>query len=853
LEPPSIPGYEIIGELGRGGMGVVYRARQTALNRVVALKVILAGPYVDPCLLARFRTEAEAAARLQHPNIVQIFEVGDHADRPYLTREYVDGGSLDRVLAGTPLPARAAAELVETLGRAIDFAHRQGVVHRDLKPANVLLAGNPKSEIRNPKPIPNTQEETTNPKGPAFSDFGFRISDFAPKVTDFGLAKLLDDPAGPTQTGAILGTPSYMAPEQAAGKVGEVGPAADIYALGAILYEALTGRPPFKAATVLSTLEQVRSLEPVPPGRLQPHLPHDLQTICLKCLEKEARRRYATGAELAADLRRFLNGEPISARPVGRLEKAAKWARRNPAKAALAAVSGLAVILLAAGVVWLRAEVERAEAGEQKASQERERAETNERRAARQRSRADANYRAARGALQKMLERLNDQGVAGVPRLREMRRGMLEDALTFYQGVLKQSDGRDAAVRFDVAVAYHQTGAIQMDLGRPALGEKNLEHARELLEKLVAHEPGVDDYRGELAECYHRLGFLIWTKPSGSDPGMLRRAQGYLERSVRLRAQLVRAHPGGFRWQFDLARAYHELAHLYKTAQPARAESHYHKARVIFERLVHEYPKSQQGALGLAKTYTALGGFLASRGPLRATEVYYRKAETLLKPLVRDHPELDCDYALTALYSNWGNDLRGVGQTGAALGRLALAIQTAEPRLRREPDLPWMRQVLRNAYGSRAQVLGDLRRHTEALKDWDRAVALTPAPERYKVQCLRALALIQSGQYGRALAEARSLTTDKDAPPDVLYHAACLYARFAQAVDRDHRLGSAERMAKAENYAVQAVALLDRLRAAGYFKMAAQAERLAKDGDLESLHGRQDFQRLVRQVFPHKP
>jgi eukaryotic-like serine/threonine-protein kinase len=280
LEAPAVPGYEILGELGRGGMGVVYKARQVGLNRIVALKMILAG-HVGHDQLAGFRAEAEALAHLQHPHIVQIFEVGQHHGRPFFSMEFMDGGSLADRTRGRPQVPAEAAQWVEELARAMHAAHGRDLVHLDLKPANVL--------------------------------FG---ADGALKITDFGLARRLDG-AGRTAGGDVTGTPSYMPPEQAVAQSRDVGSTADVYSLGAILYDLLSGRPPFKAATAADTLQQVLTEDPVPLRRLQLQVPRDLETICLQCLHKKPADRYATAADLADDLGRFLAGEPVRARRLG--------------------------------------------------------------------------------------------------------------------------------------------------------------------------------------------------------------------------------------------------------------------------------------------------------------------------------------------------------------------------------------------------------------------------------------------------------------------------------------------------------------------------------------------------------
>jgi eukaryotic-like serine/threonine-protein kinase len=348
-ELPRIRGYELQGVLGHGGVGVVYKAWHLRLNRVVALKMLLAGAYARPQELERFLREAEAVAGLRHANIVQVHDVGDLDGRPYFTMEFVEGGSLSQKLAGTPQPARAAAALVATLAEAVQAAHQSGVVHRDLKPANILLT-----------------------------------ADGTPKISDFGLARRLEGArphsrmlpeqfcpgtpgqnyeGGLTLSGVPMGTPSYMAPEQAAGQKDAIGPATDVYALGGILYEMLTGRPPFRAETAAATIQQVLGQDPAPPGRLNGKAPRDLETICLKCLHKEPRLRYANAAALGEDLHRFLRGEAIAARPEGRLGRLARQIRRRPLfSAALATATLLTAALIGCGLYLIseRAAIEKA-------------------------------------------------------------------------------------------------------------------------------------------------------------------------------------------------------------------------------------------------------------------------------------------------------------------------------------------------------------------------------------------------------------------------------------------------------------------------------------------------------------
>jgi hypothetical protein len=495
--PPQVPGYEILGELGRGGMGVVYRARHLALDRVVALKMLRDDAWAGSDGVERFHGEARAVAQLRHPHIVQVHEVGTHDGRPYFSLELCEGGSLHTRLAGVPLPAQEAARLVEKLARAVQAAHEQQIIHRDLKPLNVLLT-----------------------------------RDGEPKITDFGLAKKLDADQTQTRTGAVLGTPSYMAPEQAGG--GKAGPPADVYSLGAILYECLTGRPPFQAPTPLDTLLLVTTAEPVPVRRLQPQVPRDLETICLKCLEKEPARRYASAGALADDLRRFQAGEPIAARPASRWERTRKWARRRPAQAALVLATVLLVVSLTAGILMTSAaleqarDAERAEAGQRQAAEAAERqaqadkaaavkAAAAERRAKLDAEKAAEAERLAKETAQKRLGQIEKayDVLASLfqdlnPRLEE--RGGPPLLVQLGQRLDKAAKDLDAdAVGDPVVVARLQrtVGGSLLNLGYPHKAIDLLAKSRQTLERQSGpNDPETLQAMNDLAGAYHAAGQL---------------------------------------------------------------------------------------------------------------------------------------------------------------------------------------------------------------------------------------------------------------------------------------------------------------------------------------------------------
>jgi tetratricopeptide (TPR) repeat protein len=803
LAPPGEPDelgrfgpYGILRSLGSGGMGVVFAARRAHPSRVVALKMILGGLH-DGQRRARFQSETEIIARLQHPHIVQVFEAGEHDGQAYYTMEYLDGGSLAQRLAAAPLEPRAAAQLALALARAVHFAHERGFVHRDLKPANVLLA-----------------------------------ADGTPKVADFGLAKQVGtEPGDPeaafrTASGAILGTPGYMAPEQAEGKR-DIGPLVDVYALGAILYECLTGRPPFKAATVLETLDQVRSQEPVPISRLQPKVPRDLQTICLKCLRKEPVRRYASAAALAEDLGRFLRGEPIRARPVSAAERLWKWARQKPALAALLAVSAVSLAaLIAGGLVYnarLRAALD----------------ETQQ-----QRSRADAGYREARETLEQMLARLERQPVGAVPQLKELQRRLREDALAFYQKSLDRADSADAKLRLDTAEACRRAADLQESLGRPEEAVKNYQRVIDLVEGLPGESRDAPDNQVLLAGTHHNLamhalGLRRWDE-----------AERHLEIALGIDERLARDRPDDPRGRGGVAETEHTFGVICQlTDRRAAAEAHYARAISLRADLVRANPQDEDSQAKLAEDYLNLGLILQGSGRRTEAARAYEKADGLLRRRVeRDPLRGDYKLSLAGVDVNWGSLLRDKGQVLPALAKHTEAAKLADAVLGQEPRRSDARARAYQAHGTRAQTAQRLGLWAEAVKDWDRVVELDDAPDRWKRRVDRALALARAGEHARAAAEADVLAADPAVSTGGLVNLAVAYAVAVEAARKDGRLPSSERAALAERYGPRAVALLNQLRTRNYFQDMAHVLALFVDTDLQPLRSRDDFRKLLADV-----
>jgi serine/threonine-protein kinase len=701
-ELPRIPGYDVVALLGRGGMGVVYKARHLRLNRFVALKMLITGTYAGPHERMRFQREAEAVASLRHPSIVQIYDVGDHDGWPYFTMELLDGGTLAQALAGVPQPARRAAELLTTLAGATHAAHHGGIVHRDLKPSNILFT-----------------------------------SDGVPKIADFGVARHFDDGPALTLSGARIGTPSYMAPEQVVGKPGTIGPLVDVYALGAILYESLTGRPPFRADSATETQRQLMADEPVRPARLNPRVPRDLETICLKCLEKDPARRYATAAALADDLKRFQQSEPIAARRAGLLERIVKWVRRHPTTSAMLATGCLLVLMMIAGGVWLafqqarRREAVYADLREMSALQD------------------TARWSEARLALKRADDRLEGGGPLDLRhrldharsdlsmveqldaiRLKRVTRGELgfykaqanvEYTDAFRQAGLRTADDNPSRVAARINASAVR-GPLLAAIYDWAVCAPDQTKRRWLLEVARQTEGTQDGWRDQVldpAAWDDRavLEKLARTAPvDGEDVSLLLAFGERLKSTGTNAAPFVRsvqtAHPADF-WanliagNATLISAPQEAAGYYRAALASRPQAPVAFCSVGDAMKLQQMPDQAvdyyQRAIGLdpsyARAYSNLGSVLHERGLLDDAIKNFQKAL-----------QLDPDYA----WAHWN-----FASTLRAKGRLDEAVDEYQQVVRVDPENVWVHYNL-------ACVLVPLGRGNEAIPAWRKLLDANP-------------------------------------------------------------------------------------------------------------------------------
>jgi serine/threonine protein kinase/tetratricopeptide (TPR) repeat protein len=756
VEPP--PGYELLEEIGRGGMAVVFRAKQQILNRTVALKMLLAGGVASKEVLARIQQEAQAVAQLQHPGIVQIHEVGEHRGLPYLSLEYVAGGTLHSWLDGRPLPPLEAARIIEQLAQTTQFAHERGIVHRDLKPANVLLSGEwgvgsaerkgrvsgtDSSKTQNLSkgdvpPTPTPTLSTYRASAPPLSTPNSALPTL--KISDFGLARVLGSRSDLTATGQVIGTPSYMAPEQAAGTCDDVSPAQDIYSLGAILYELLTGRPPFRGATLFDTLEQVRTTEAVPPRQLQPRVPRDLETICLKCLEKSPERRYATAAALAEDLRRVQAGHTITARPAGSFERSWKWVRRYPA---IASLVSLTILLTSVGVAGIMRENRRATLSERAARNDSHRAEQlriiadRERDdAQRQRRRAEDAQKAAKDAadvarrerlnaehqrvlaeearkaaeqqrqlalteqaraqqaqeqaeasLDETMKAINSLAVLGAslryqPGQQALSKRLYDDTLKLYENLAKRQ-GDNPAVRRQRIIALINSGEIHRSIRDNDEAEKLLLQAAELIEAELKYDPD-DPYLNFLATGpYWQLGVLY------KDTGKAQESVEFFQKDIAVIDRVLKQQPHNLEYKAKRANAIiNECIALRQLGQGPEAVARYEEAIALLRAVLPDSPNRSGVAKELAMALHDYSTTLRSLKRLDESNVAFQESFDIRRQAYQRDPKVPHTRTFLArMYVSQGYYDRAESKHESSNEQFQKAVDLLQPSVDEFPDL----------------------------------------------------------------------------------------------------------------------------------------------------------------------
>jgi serine/threonine-protein kinase len=863
----------------QGGIGQVWLAHDEDLGRDVALKELRPDRSDSPTAVTRFLEEAKITGQLEHPGIVPVYElVRPREGPPCYAMRFVGGRTLADAIRGYhrkrqanqagPLDLRELLTAFVGACNAVAYTHSRGVLHRDLKPTNVALG-----------------------------EYGEVL------VLDWGLAKVLgqaEDPTsllpvalGPaagndrTQQGQVLGTPSYMAPEQARGRPDLVDKRSDVYGLGAILYETLTGEPPFSGADAPEVLRRVVQEPVVPPRQRVPRTPPGLEAVCLKALAKGPEDRYPSARDLAQDVQRWLADEAVSAYRDPWLVRAGRRLRqhRTAVTAAATAVAvalaslGVATAFLAAANAQLRAAN-----GREAAAVERARG---------QEQLAQQNFRLAREAVDKYITEVGDDQRLKKHDLSGLRRQLLQSAVAFYQRLARQPRGEDprvrweqarslmrlgyltqetaslsdaigyyeqardilvrlaeeqpgaAEVRTELATTYHCLGCLNRDIARVGPAEEAFRHALEHREWLAREDPSLTSRQADVAESYDNLGKLYWKADRPEQ------AKAAFAKARDLLIGLDRDHPEEPYYRYCLASAYNNLAMLEDDADEfKRAEADYGRARDLFARLVRDHADEADYQADAAQNLSNLGLFYGRTDRPKDAMQALRDAHDMLDKVARRYPSVT-DYAvrLGGVDCNLGQALHERGDLPAAREWYTRVTAGLGDVLRKEPRHAVAREYLRNACWKRAEALAQMGRPGEAVADWDRAIELDNGGLRQSFRAFRAQALAASGKYASAAAEAADLARSDSLPGDILYQLGRVYSLASAGAQKDDRVSRTERDRQADQYAARAVELLRQAVAKGW----KDVEHLKKDSDLDPLRGRDDFKKLMAEVKAGAP
>lgn len=778
-EATHLAGYRILGPLGRGGNGRVYLAVDERLGRRVALKVILDDRRRDARDLARFEREACLLAQLNHPGIVRLYEVGSHRGWPYLALEYVEGGTLASQLQGRPIAADDAARTTYELAQALRHAHERGIIHRDLKPGNILLTPQ----------IDRCERETLGTE--ALTSFAGRT-----KIADFGLARSIDA-ADLTRTGDVLGTPGYAAPELFDGRAVEADQSCDLYSLGAILYELLTGRAPFRGETAIETIALARLEDPLPPRRLRPALPKDLETICLKCLAREPARRYATAADLAEDLARVLDRRPIRARAIGTAERTARWLRRRPLVAGLVGLLATLLVAMTLGAAIyersLRSSLAQTRSAERQAEQKRVEAE-------REARRADDNYDQAREALRAILLRTSDARWSGVPRLQQLRREQSEAALAFFRRIAEQHPETNKA-KFDAAQAELEAGKLQLFLGRKDDGLAALRHALNAAEHLHRDNPQDVAAARLAAEASVNLGI----QNVGEANVRL------VEQGVARLARLAENSP-----EVSDLRNIHidcliSLGAVYVVAMRYdEAERTLCEAIRLDDEWLQVHPDDLTRLLRRAKARINLSASYRQSKQTRLCREQHQLAESdyerLLKIDPADRATLE---GLAVLRINGAYDLQAEERLDEAVAYVEQNIPMLEEALRREPEDAMYRDRLFRTYGVAATMYEAAGEKGRAADAWRRVVEFAPREEAAlrSVQWVEACLNADDARQAVEAAEAAGIAMNEAGDDDLRREWGKILERLVSIVQSAAEFSEAERDSWGARFRQQAEAV----------------------------------------------